>query len=222
MDAAILVLGIDPPLTLAERGLLDQIRELALRVFVIVNKTDRHSPEEVAEALDFTRAAGASGPNLTVLACSARQARDDPGFRAVEAALHDYLAAAADSDALRALRGHVLRLVEAMHQRRQVREAVAELADTGQQHRIVSLRERLQALGEQGDQVSDRCAAGLTRLRRELDQAAADARPVLTQRVTRQLAPLAGGTVAAAHPRRTRTRLGVGEPVGHRRGRGMA
>lgn len=187
LDAAILVLGIDPPLTLAERELLDQVRELAVRVFVIVNKTDRHSPEEVAEALEYTRAVGGFEEDVTILACSARQAWDDPGFRAVASALHHYLTAAADSDAARALHGHALRVVEAMTQRRQVSVAVAELTATGQQHRIVSLRERLRALGEQGDQVSDRCATGLTRLRRALDQAATDATPAVAKRVTGRL-----------------------------------
>jgi small GTP-binding protein len=84
MDLAVLVLSADPPISADERDLLHQLRELAVRVLVVINKADRLSTAEATEVEEFTRSvlAEAIGPtagDVPVFRCSARE-----GLRARE------------------------------------------------------------------------------------------------------------------------------------------
>jgi len=84
MDLAVLILSADPPISADERDLLHQLRELAVRVLVVINKADRLSTAEATEVEEFTRSvlAEAIGPtagDVPVFRCSARE-----GLRARE------------------------------------------------------------------------------------------------------------------------------------------
>lgn len=69
MDLAVFVLTADPPISLTERMLLEQVRARAVATFVVLNKVDRLSPAEAEEATAF--AAEVAGGDR-VLTCSAR------------------------------------------------------------------------------------------------------------------------------------------------------
>jgi GTPase Era involved in 16S rRNA processing len=69
MDVAVFVLTADPPISLSERRLLDGVRGQSVAVFVVLNKADRLSPDELAEARTFVEQVTGT-PELFV--CSAR------------------------------------------------------------------------------------------------------------------------------------------------------
>jgi ribosome biogenesis GTPase A len=73
MDVAVFVLTADPPISGSERELLELTRAHAVRTFVVLNKADRLSPAELAEARDFV-AEVTDVPD--VLVCSARTGLD--------------------------------------------------------------------------------------------------------------------------------------------------
>ncbi len=54
-DAAVLVFGIDPPVSEVESDFVDQIRGHLDRLFFLLNKVDYTTPPETSEALEFTR-----------------------------------------------------------------------------------------------------------------------------------------------------------------------
>lgn len=54
-DAMILVLSVDPPISELELEFLNSIRRWAKRLYVVVNKTDYISPEELAQSLQFIK-----------------------------------------------------------------------------------------------------------------------------------------------------------------------
>lgn len=67
MDAAIFVLSADPPISGAERELLARIMPSSVATFVVLNKADRLSVSELAEARRFTAATvdAVAGRSLT-------------------------------------------------------------------------------------------------------------------------------------------------------------
>lgn len=76
MDAAIFVLTADPPISAAERELLERILPSSVATFVVLNKADRLSADELHTALGFTSrvVTDAAGRDLPIYVCSARQA----------------------------------------------------------------------------------------------------------------------------------------------------
>ena len=54
VDAAVLVLGADPPITADELSPIETLAATVRDIIVTVNKADRHSPEERAEVARFT------------------------------------------------------------------------------------------------------------------------------------------------------------------------
>ncbi|HYO84916.1 MAG TPA: dynamin family protein [Dermatophilaceae bacterium] len=133
LDAAILVLTADPPISDAERQLLNEISRTSVRTFVLLNKSDRRSPEENHEAEAFTRrvCSEATRREVTLQSCSARRGHDDSGFNAFSTALTRYLDTRADHDVQLALRGHLTRTLQTMVDSRRVRLRGLELAAEG-------------------------------------------------------------------------------------------
>lgn len=54
-DAGVFLLTSDPPISAQERAYLKDVRRQVPRLFFLLNKVDRHSAEELREALEFTR-----------------------------------------------------------------------------------------------------------------------------------------------------------------------
>jgi ribosome biogenesis GTPase A len=73
MDVAVFVLTADPPISGSERELLELTRAHAVRTFVVLNKADRLSPAELAEARDFVAEVTKVSD---VIVCSARSGLD--------------------------------------------------------------------------------------------------------------------------------------------------
>lgn len=57
IDAAILILSADPPITQAEREFVDKIRAHVDRIFFVLNKIDTISESDLSEALEYAREA---------------------------------------------------------------------------------------------------------------------------------------------------------------------
>src|SRR6266545_2419388 len=59
LDAAILVTSADPPISRGERAFLGRVAEQAVRLFVVLNKADYLSGEELRRTVEITRRRGA-------------------------------------------------------------------------------------------------------------------------------------------------------------------
>lgn len=153
MDAAVLVLSADPPISAAERQLLSELDEQAVAVFCVLNKADYLDVDGLNEARSFTEQvlADATGRHQPIYplsaraALAARQAGDGralaaSGLPVFEEAFTDFLArhrdqallddwrarrAAALDDALAALDDRLASRLD--DQIRQVRSAAADL-----------------------------------------------------------------------------------------------
>jgi GTP-binding protein EngB required for normal cell division len=76
VDAALVVLGSDPPITGEEADLLVQVADRTRHVLIVLNKADRASSAEIAEAAAFAReviATRLGRPPETLLEVSARE-----------------------------------------------------------------------------------------------------------------------------------------------------
>lgn len=100
MDAAILVLTSDPPISQTERAFLRRVREQAVTVLCVLNKMDRLDGPEAEQAVAFTRSVldAELGPGTALWPLSARYDQADPdggagsGLAGFRAALASYLA----------------------------------------------------------------------------------------------------------------------------------
>lgn len=177
LDAAVLVLTADPPISAAEKLLLQRVAATSTATFVLVNKADRLTSAELGETIAFTQhvCAEAAGHEVTVYSCCARDGREDAGFAAFAEALDTYLAERADADVLRALAGHLQRLVRAMRDGVLVRLRGLELSAAGQGRAAEELRARLVRIERSRGAIGDRCLGAVAGLRRDLDEGAAAA-----------------------------------------------
>jgi len=101
MDAAVFVLTADPPVSASERDLLDQVAELSVTTFAVLNKADHLDRTGLAEASEFTRQVLAdAGHPGTVYPMSARAALrgGDAGFTAFETDFTGYLSSRREAD----------------------------------------------------------------------------------------------------------------------------
>lgn len=186
MDAAIMVLTSDPPISASERVLLQQITELSVTTFIVVNKVDRLAETELAEVGDFVRTAvtKAVGVELPMFYCSARdglRARldaDQEGWAASGvAALADALAAH-----LAAHRVRDLQISIAQAARRLAAQELDQCAVTlatltahldHRDHQVGLFAEQLDAVGVQRDAALDVTASEFARQLSQLDTDAA-------------------------------------------------
>lgn len=99
MDAAILVLSADPPMSASERQFLRAVRKQAVTVLCVLNKVDRLDPAELGEAVAFTESIlwEELGASAKVWPLSARSGTDSlhtpppDGLAAFTAHLRRYL-----------------------------------------------------------------------------------------------------------------------------------
>ena len=101
MDAAVIVLTADPPVSASERDLLGRVAGLSVTTFAVLNKADHLDEPGLAEALEFTeRVLGEAGQLGTVYPMSARAALagGEAGFTAFEADFTAYLSARGKAD----------------------------------------------------------------------------------------------------------------------------
>lgn len=181
LDAAIFVVTADPPISAAERDLLSEITRLSVRTLVFVNKADQLSPDELDEAVTFSRevCGQAAGQQVPVFAGSARAGTADPGYAQFADAFRDYLASSATQDVDRALTGHAARLVSSLLDATRLEKRSLELVAAGSGDRVAAFAARLQELRAQRSQLDDRGWAVERGLRRGLDASAAELRDQL-------------------------------------------
>jgi GTP-binding protein EngB required for normal cell division len=165
MDAAVIVLTADPPISASERDFLHRVRGSSVALFCVLNKTDRLDPTELDEVAAFTTAVvgAATGRATRLYLCSARTSLirpagiDDPGVAALRQDLTRYLTDRADSDLARSVAGHAARIT-------------ARLADQARlTHRAITLR--AQDAQTQLDAFADQLTAVQARHRDALDLA---------------------------------------------------
>ncbi|MGH3098748.1 MAG: dynamin family protein [Streptosporangiales bacterium] len=108
LDAAVVVLTADPPVSAAELALLRQVHEHAVALFVVLNKVERLDDEERQQARAFTESVlyEALGEHSTLYEMSAREGAADAGFEEFAAAFVRYLREHGSDDLLRAVAGH--------------------------------------------------------------------------------------------------------------------
>ncbi|MFT3803599.1 MAG: dynamin family protein [Burkholderiaceae bacterium] len=124
-DAVIFVASADQPMSRNELDFLDEIRRFAGRTFIVLNKIDRLSDEEIVEAITFSKAAihEAAGTDIAVYPVSSRDAlrgRSESNAELLErsrlpvfeAALRGFLARDRDVVWAQSIRGHMRRLLE--------------------------------------------------------------------------------------------------------------
>jgi len=189
LDAAVLVLSADTPLSAAEASLLREVTDRSVRTFVMLNKADRLSAADLAEAVGFTEriCAGVVGAPVQVVSCSALSGETDPGFRAFAGELRGYLRSSGERDTDRSVRAHATRALTAIVDEARLEAAAVTAATAGRSTTLGELRDHLAALSSRRPAVHDRCAGALRRLRSELDQSAAAAAPLISRRCRKAL-----------------------------------
>lgn len=176
LDAVLVVLTADPPVTAADRDLLVRLHAQALRTFVLVNKIDRLEEAERVQVEQFTLAVcAADGVRAEdVFFGSVRNA--DDGYQAFRVALQRYLVRRsrldAERGAVRRLSHTVADLADdnALELRR---VEIESDSDTGV---LTTFRSCLSELSAQASGIEDLAAATRLRVRRELNQSADDLR----------------------------------------------
>jgi len=188
MDAAIFVLSADPPISASERALLRRLRSQAVRVFCVLNKTDRLTGAELAEAAAFTRtvlaaefgadtdADGDGDAGVVLYPLSARPAPDgrrDSGFTAFAVAFTDYLATAGPADLGRSVAGRGGSLARALAETQQATLATLALSGQDLDSRLNSFNQTLAEVGRRRIETAAIAAAAFDRLQADTDRQAA-------------------------------------------------
>ena len=130
MDAAIVVLAADPPVSAAERALLAELQADTVALFCLLNKADYLDPGELTQARAFTETVvtAAVGRPLAVHPVSARRALaarvdgdrtalEASGLAAFEAEFLDFLDVQRDQALLTSLAGQASRVAKAAIER---------------------------------------------------------------------------------------------------------
>ncbi len=198
MDVAVFVLTADPPISDSERQLLEVVGARSVATFVVLNKADRLSPEELDDARSFvTEVTGAED----IFVCSARDglaarmARDDSGFAesgvaALLEAITARLRTRGQHDLTESIARSADRMLEATTDRLRLTRAAVE-AVAQDRRRDVDLFVAELAQVDVGDQQAQASASWeRDRLRRRLDDEAAQQVLVLTSQTRARLTAL--------------------------------
>jgi GTP-binding protein EngB required for normal cell division len=201
MDAAVFVLTADPPVSASERDLLEQVAQLSVTTFAVLNKADRLDEPELAEALDFTRRVlGASGQDGPVYAVSARAALggDDAGFAAFEADFAAYLAARGAADLRASAVAQARRVAGSLLDEVAVTRRVAGMRAGDAAGRVRRFGERLAEVTVHGRDAVTVVSGESGRLLFALNDAAERDRPRLAREIGAQLDALFEGSLRDA------------------------
>jgi hypothetical protein len=181
IDAAVVVLGIDPPISGPERELLLELAVEPVPLVVVVNKADVARSGDLAAGIDFSRRilADALGTDPPLVALSARQAREGEslpdgrvrgGVDDLVAMLRDLAdrrgAALARTALARGERRLLVGLLQALQAEHQALSAPVErIADAEK-----TLGRQLDRIYAFADGLPDRLRGGLERFRRQLEE----------------------------------------------------
>jgi small GTP-binding protein len=205
MDAAIFVLTADPPVSAAERDLLERVHALSVSMFVVLNKADYADAAGLAEAVEFTeRIAGrAVGAPVRVYPVSARAALSvagDAGFAAFAADFGAYLDTGRTADLRRSAAGQLRRVASAGIDEIALARRAAEMRSSDAAGRVTAFTARLAAVRERGTAAADLAAAESRRMLAGLNEAADLQTARLAAELHAAIGGLLGGELAAAPP----------------------
>jgi GTP-binding protein EngB required for normal cell division len=201
MDAAVFVLTADPPVSASERDLLEQVAQLSVTTFAVLNKADRLDDPELAEALEFTRGVlGDSGQGGPVYAVSARAALGDgdAGFAAFEADFAAYLAARGAADLRASAVAQARRIAGSLLDEVAVTRRVAGMRAGDAADRVRRFGERLAEVTVHGRDAVTVVNGESGRLLFALNDAAERDRPRLAREIGAQLDALFEGSLREA------------------------
>jgi Dynamin family len=225
MDAAVLVLTADPPVSASERELMARVAGLSVAMFVVLNKADylagyragppwldgagtagdgtgAHSGEELAEALDFTAriAAEAAGRPVHVYPVSARSALSgsDPGFAAFAAAFAAYLGQKRATDLRLSVAGQARRLTQSLLDEVLLARHAAQARTASAAGKVDSFAARLAAVDIRRQDAADVAHGESARLLAELNEAADRAVRDAAAQVGRRMESLLMGDLRSA------------------------
>lgn len=205
MDAAVLVLTADPPVSAAERDLYAKVTELSAATFTVLNKADRLDEAELAEAAEFTRrvlaqAAGKPGAPGRIYALSARGALNggDPGFAAFAADFRAYLASRRVSDLRSSAVMQARRVARSLLDEVALTQRAAQLTAGDAADRVTRFSERLAEVTVRGKDAVAVVNAESARLLMALNDAAEADGPRLGRSIGQQLEEVLDGELRTA------------------------
>jgi GTP-binding protein EngB required for normal cell division len=186
MDAAVLVLSADPPLSGSERDLLRQVHQRSVALFVALNKVERLRADERGEALEFVRkhlADAVAGDPVAVYPLSARDALTaraggdaaglvDSGLSALERDLYGYLDTHRVADLYRSVARHADRIAARLTDAAALTLRSAELAARQDGDRVDRFRRQVSALDHHAADAAAIVTAGTELVLATLNRAA--------------------------------------------------
>lgn len=203
MDAAVFVLAADPPVSASECELIARVAELSVRLFVVLNKVDRHSGTELAEVLAFTApvVSDAAGRTVRIHPLSAQAAlseRGDAGFAEFAADFADYLDHGRSADLRRSVQGHARRIASSSRDQAVLARRATEMRSAQASDRVQAFAARLAAVQDRRRDAAAIAAGESRRMLADLNESAEQAGHERTRRVTRQLADVLDGSLKAS------------------------
>ena len=209
MDAAVLVLAADPPVSAAERDLYAKVARLSVATFTVLNKADHLDAASLAEAAEFTQhvlagTAGAPGAPGRIYPMSARAALDggDPGFAAFAADFTAYLATRGVTDLRSSAIQQAHRIARSQLDEVALTRRAAQLPAVEAENRVARFSERLAQVAVRGQDAAAAAGADSARLLAALNDAAGADGPRLGRDIARQLEEALDGELHGAPPAR--------------------
>ncbi|HVN69290.1 MAG TPA: dynamin family protein [Candidatus Binatia bacterium] len=179
-DAAILVVGPEPPIGAAELQYAREVVESSERLFVVLNKSDI-AGSALSEILKFTdealdQIAGARGVDIALL--SATVARDaqrrgerDPAFAAFVESLRSFVEQHGEATRTRSIRRRVTALLQRLDALLAMRAAALALPIADRAKRKASVERVFEALGDRARSLELMVDDDVRRLRLSLEEA---------------------------------------------------
>ena len=204
MDVAVFVLSADPPVSASERELMSQVARLSVTMFVVLNKAEHLSANELTEVAEFTaevaaQAVGRAVPVYPVSARNALTAPGDAGFASFAAEFTTYLRGRRTADLRRSVHGHVRRIAGAMRDEVLLTQRAAQMRDAEAADRVRAFAARLAAVQDRRKDAADLAGARSRRLLECLNEAAELVERGCVSRVSGQLTALFGRLAAIDH-----------------------
>lgn len=181
LDAVVLVVSADPPMTAAEQGILRDVDARAVRTFVVLNKIDRLDERQTRESVAFTRAACEQvlHHSVELYPCSATRPHD-AGLQTFRESLYTYIANDALSDVTRAWARRLTACAAAVSDRSAVSLRALELAGSDDRGMVEQFSAVLQTVDRRSTELLTRCRAAGAQVLDQLNRAARDERRRLT------------------------------------------
>jgi small GTP-binding protein len=213
MDAAVVVLTADPPVSASERDLIARVADLSVTMFVVLNKADYLDGDaadgsgpggsDLAEAVKFTaRVAGAAAERAVrvypVSARAALTAGSDPGFAAFASDFTAYLDTERAADLELSVTAHARRVAGALQDEAELARRAAQMRTGDAAGRVAAFSDRLAAVTGHSRDAAGLAAAESARMLTELNEAAGSAAAELTAAVRAQLDAFIDGELRSA------------------------